>query len=243
MGLLRGLSAAEIVGQLIVTRTQLGWNIRNIVFMGMGEPLDNADEVLQALKVFNDHKGLHYGQQRLRVCTVGIPDGIKRLGALDWKRMDLSISLNATTDEARNHLMPINKRVPLAMLQQALIEYPKRKNFVFGINFCLLPGLNDSREDARRIREFCEPVGRVLVNVIPYNPGSDPLTRTPTEEEIERFIGWLEEEKLAVRRRITKGRSVMAACGQLGNVTLRKKLKDATSPSSLTREARPPSEA
>jgi 23S rRNA (adenine2503-C2)-methyltransferase len=222
MGLLRSLTAGEIVGQVIVARAVLGWKIRNIVFMGMGEPLDNTDELLRALRVLNDHKGLHYGQQHLRVCTVGKPEGIARLGELGWKRMDLSISLNAATDEKRTRLMPINKTVPLAALQRALLDYPRRKSFVFGINYCLLPGMNDSREDATAVADFCRPLGRVLVNVIPYNPGSLPIALTPSEDQITRFIGWLEAEGLPVRRRITKGRSVMAACGQLGNVELRR---------------------
>lgn len=220
MGLLRDLTAAEIVAQVVVARAILGWTIRNIVFMGMGEPLDNTDHVIQALRVLNDHSGLHFGQQRLRICTVGRPDGIARLGELGWKRMDLSISLNASTNEARSRLMPINKTVPLEALQAALIAYPRRKSFVFGVNYCLLPGLNDTREDAKRIAAFCAPIGRVLVNLIPYNPGSVPITRAPEEDEVVRFIGWLEEERLPVRRRLTKGRSVMAACGQLGNLEM-----------------------
>jgi 23S rRNA (adenine2503-C2)-methyltransferase len=222
MGLLRSLTAAEIVSQVVVATAVLGWTIRNIVFMGMGEPLDNTDNLIQALRVLNDSSGLHFGQQRLRVCTVGKPDGIARLGALGWKRMDLSISLNAATDEKRTKLMPINKTVPLAELKRALADYPKRRNFVFGINWCLLPGINDTREDAREVAAFVDGIGRALVNVIPYNPGSEPITRAPTEEEIERFLGWLKEEGLPVQRRITKGRSVMAACGQLGNLELRK---------------------
>lgn len=237
MGLFRDLEAHEIVGQLIVAQAVLGWEISNIVFMGMGEPLDNTDNVIQALRVFHDHKGLHYGQQRLRVCTAGEPAGIAKLGELGWKRMDLSISLNAVTDDQRSWLMPVNKRHPLEELQRALIAYPKRPNFVFGVNYCLLPGINDTRADARKIAEFCAPIGKVLVNVIPYNPGTDPLARMPTEDEIRDFIGWLEEEKLAVRRRITKGRSVMAACGQLGNISLSKELR------MKAREARRSSEA
>lgn len=221
MGLLRNLEAHEIVAQVVVATAVLGWPIRNIVFMGMGEPLDNADNLIRALRVLNDRRGLHFGQQRLRVCTVGRPEGIARLGALGWKRMDLSISLNGATDERRTPLMPINRLFPLEALQRALIDYPKRKSFVFGINYCLLPGWNDSREDARAVAAFCAPIGRVLVNLIPYNPGTYPMTRAPEEDEIARFMSWLELEGLPVRRRVTKGRSVMAACGQLGNLALR----------------------
>jgi 23S rRNA (adenine2503-C2)-methyltransferase len=89
----------------------------------------------------------------------------------------------------------------------------------------LLPGVNDTESDARAIAAFCQPLGRVLLNLIPYNPGSAPLTRAPEELEVERFIGWLRAEGLPVRERKTKGRSVMAACGQLGNPSARRARK------------------
>ena len=85
-----------------------------------------------------------------------------------------------------------------------------------------MPDINDAREHAAGVARFCAAIPRVMVNVIPYNPGSAPLTRKPTPDEVERFLGWLREEGLPVRRRITKGQSVMAACGQLGNVELRR---------------------
>jgi 23S rRNA (adenine2503-C2)-methyltransferase len=111
--------------------------------------------------------------------------------------------------------------VPLAELQAALQSYRPRANFALGVNYCLMPGKNDAPEHAREVAEFCRPLGRIMVNVIPYNPGSVPLTRAPSEAEIESFIAQLRDAGLPVRRRITKGRSVMAACGQLGNVELR----------------------
>ncbi|MEQ8280232.1 MAG: 23S rRNA (adenine(2503)-C(2))-methyltransferase RlmN [Deltaproteobacteria bacterium] len=223
MGLLRNLSVSEIVAQVVVAQTALGWPIKNIVFMGMGEPLDNADHMLHALRVFADRRGLSYSQQRMTVCTAGNPDGLRRLGALRWPRLNVSVSLNAAFDDKRDTLMPINRKHPLAKLQAALVDYPRRKNFVYAVNYCLLPDFNDTREDARAVAEFCAPIGRVLVNVIPYNPGSAPLTRAPTDEEVDRFCAWLQEDGLPVRRRVTKGRSVMAACGQLGNVDLRRR--------------------
>jgi 23S rRNA (adenine2503-C2)-methyltransferase len=137
------------------------------------------------------------------------------------RRLNLSVSLNAVDDRLRNELMPINRRTDLRALQRALIEYRPRRNFALGVNYCLLPGLNDSRDDIRGIAEFCAPLGRVLVNVIPYNPGSIPIARAPEANEVGRFIGWLREEGLPVRQRITKGRNVMAACGQLGNPAVR----------------------
>ena len=223
MGLIRHLTAAEIVSQVVTVRAKLGWPVRNLVFMGMGEALDNADNVIQALHVLADKRGLHYSQERITICTAGHAEGLAKLAALNWKRLNLSISLNAANDDARSRVMPVNRKTPLAELQRILAAYPQRKNFTLGVNYCLMPGMNDARQDAADVATFCKPLGRVLVNLIPYNPGNAPLTRAPEEEEIVRFIGWLREDGLPVRRRITKGRSIMAACGQLGNVELRKK--------------------
>jgi len=223
MGLIRHLRAAEIVAQLLVARHRLGWSVRNVVFMGMGEALDNADEVVRALRILNDPGGLAMGQERITICTVGHAEGIRKLAGLGFKRLNLSISLNAANDALRSQIMPVNRRTSLAELQAALVAYRPRRNFALGVNYCLMPELNDAREDAAAVARFCAPLERVLVNVIPYNPGNQPLTRAPTEEEIERFLGWLREEGVPVRRRVTKGRSVMAACGQLGNVELRER--------------------
>lgn len=223
MGLLRHLTAGEIVAQVVTARTVLGWAPRNIVFMGMGEALDNCDAVLQAIRVLTDQRGLHYSFERITVCTSGHAEGIARLAAQGWKRLNLSISLNAADDARRSQLMPVNRRTPLAELQRILAAYPQRRNFTLGVNWCLMPGFNDARDDAKRIAEFCRPLGRTLLNLIPYNPGNAPLTRAPSEDEVERFVGWLREEGVAVRRRVTKGRTIMAACGQLGNVELRRK--------------------
>jgi 23S rRNA (adenine2503-C2)-methyltransferase len=219
--LLRHLSTDEIIAQLLVARHRLGWPIRNIVFMGMGEALDNAKNVLHALRILNDEAGLAIGQERLTICTVGHVEGIRLLDQQGLKRLNLSISLNAATDSLRSELMPINRRTDLAELQKALMAYRPRRNFALGVNYCLLPGINDTETDARAVAEFCEPLGRVLVNLIPYNPGSMPLTRAPENAEVERFIGWLRAAGLPVRERATKGRTVMAACGQLGNPSVR----------------------
>ncbi len=223
MGLLRHLSADEIVAQLLVAKHRLGWSIRNVVFMGMGEALDNADSVLQALRIMNDEAGLALAQERLTICTVGHVEGIRALDRAGFKRLNLSVSLNAARDGLRSELMPINRRTNLAELRDALASYRPRRNFALGVNYCLLPGINDSREDARAIAEFCAPLPRVLVNLIPYNPGSQPLTRAPDETEVDQFIAWLRAEGLPVRQRVTKGRDAMAACGQLGNPDLRRR--------------------
>lgn len=223
LGLLRHLRVDEIVGQVLVARQILGWDVRNVVLMGMGEALDNYDNVIRAIRIFNDSAGLAMAQERLTVCTVGRVDGIRRLRAEGFKRLNLSVSLNATEDATRDRLMPVNRKAPLTALQAELACYQPRPNFALGVNYCLMPGINDTRQDAARIAAFCAPIPRALVNVIPYNPGNHPLTRAPTDAEVDTFLGWLRDEGLPVRKRITKGRSVMAACGQLGNAELRER--------------------
>jgi 23S rRNA (adenine2503-C2)-methyltransferase len=215
-GLVRDLRAAEIVAQVLGASLALGVRFRNIVFMGMGEPLDNLAEVAQAMAVLRERRGFSYSMERITVCTSGDAAGIRALAALGLKRLNLSVSLNAGRDELRSALMPVNRSTPLDELAAALAAYPSRRNFVLVVNYCLLPGINDGAEDARAVACFTRAVGRSLVNLIPYNPGSVPLAPSPTEEEVDRFVGLLEAEEVPVRRRERKGASVMAGCGQLG---------------------------
>lgn len=111
--------------------------------------------------------------------------------------------------------MPVNRGRGISGLREDLAAYPRRRNFVFGVHYCLIPGINDSREEARGAAAFCASLGRSMLNLIPYNPGSAPIARAPTEEEIERFAAWIREEGVPIRRRTTRGRGIMAACGQL----------------------------
>jgi len=222
MGLIRHLRTDEIVGQLLTAQHALGLPVRNIVFMGMGEALDNYDAVVQAIRIMTDSAGLAIAQERITVCTVGHVPGIRRLSREGFRRLGLSVSLNVAEDAGRGALMPIARKYDLATLQEALADFRPRANFCLGVNYCLMPELNDTAEDAARIADFCRPLGRVMVNLIPYNPGTHPLTRAPREDEIVQFVKWLRERGLPVRRRVTKGRDVMAACGQLGNLAHRR---------------------
>ncbi|MBL9078939.1 MAG: radical SAM protein [Planctomycetes bacterium] len=214
LGLRRNLTAGEIVAQ--VTLQHRGRRPDTIVFQGMGEPLDNLDGLLQALAVLTDRRGLAYAQERLTVCTVGHVPGIDALRELGWKRLGLSLSLTSADDARRARLMPNSVRYPLREIQAALVRYRQRANLALGIHWCLLPGANDHERDAAEIAAFCAPLGRVLVHVIPYNPGTAPIAPAPTEAEVLRFVAHLRAHGLAVRRRVTKGRSVLAGCGQLG---------------------------
>ena len=216
MGHLRNLTPAEIVMQVWVARHVLKWPLRGIVFMGMGEPLDNFDAVATALEVLMDRPAFSFTQEHLNICTVGHVEGIAKLKALGHRRLMLSISLNAGTDEVRKSLMPINNRWSLTELQQALIAYRMRDQQVFIVNYCLLPGINDRPEDINGIADFLAPLGRSVLNLIPYNPGTDPIAKRPDEDCIRTFTDALMARGVIVRRRRTRGSTVMAACGQLG---------------------------
>lgn len=223
-GFARNLTAAEIVAEVVTARARLGWDCRNLVFMGMGEPLDNFPELAQALAVLMDRRGFAYAAERITVCTSGPAGGVTRLAALGLGRLNLSISLNAGDDTVRSRLMPVNRGHGISALADELRRIPRRRNFVLGVNYCLIPGQNDSREDAWRAAAYCRGLGRTLLNLIPYNPGTRPLGRAPTPEEVVRFLGWLEQDGMQVRCRAAKGSSIMAGCGQLGsstNLTLR----------------------
>jgi 23S rRNA (adenine2503-C2)-methyltransferase len=213
-GLRRNLTAGEITAQVVLQHRQQ--RPHTIVFQGMGEPLDNLPGLLGALAVLTDRCGLGYAQEDLTVCTVGHVPGIDALRELGWKRLNLSLSLTCANDAGRARLMPHSVRYPLAAIQQALVGYRQRRNLALGIHWCLLPGSNDTPQDAAQIAAFCRPLGRVLVHVIPYNPGSQAIAAAPTDAQVTAFVGELRARGLPVRRRQTKGRSVMAACGQLG---------------------------
>lgn len=220
-GLVRNLLPEEIVGQYAAARFLLGWDIGNIVFMGMGEPLDNFGGLSGALEVLLDGSGAAFSQEELTVCTVGLPEGIARLRGLGLKRLNLSVSLNAFSDGLRSQLMPVNRGVGLEVLAAALAAYPQRRNFTLAVNYCLIPGRNDGEGAAEGVAAFLAAAaqpGRAIVNLIPYNPGSAPIGRAPTEAEVEAFTGRLEAAGITVKLRSPRGRGLMAACGQLGRV-------------------------
>jgi 23S rRNA (adenine2503-C2)-methyltransferase len=207
------------VAEVVTARALLRWDCRNLVFMGMGEPLDNFPELAQAIAVLSDRRGYAYAAERITVCTCGPAGGVTRLAGLGRRRLNLSISLNAGDDGVRDRLMPVNRSHGLTALAVELRSFPRRRNFVLGVNYCLIPGQNDSREDAQQAAAYCSGLGRTLLNLIPYNPGTRPLSRAPTPGETARFVGWLEQCGMYVRCRAAKGSSIMAGCGQLGSST------------------------
>lgn len=219
LGKLRNLSAAEIVGQLVAARCQFETKIDNVVFMGMGEPFDNFDEVIQAIRVLTDPLGLSLGMSRITISTVGRVEGIRRLASLGWRRINLAVSLNAPNDEIRSQIMPINRVEPMADLRGALLDYPLRTCQFFMIEYVLIPGVNDAPDHARQVADYLRGI-KCCVNVIPYNPRHESPWPAPDEQSVQRFLGQLQEAGQFCKKRETKGRSHMAACGQLGNRTM-----------------------
>lgn len=226
MGLMASLTPAQIVGQWHAARHQLGASPANLVFMGMGEPLDNTDAVLKAIEILTDRSGAGLAMSKVTVSTVGRLDGLARLREAvrqpGWHRLGVSISLNAPNDEIRNQIMPINRAMPMGQLREALLDFPNGTGKPYLIAYVLIPGLNDAMEHADELAEWVKPL-RCMLNVIPYNPRRDSPWPAPEEASVDRFVQRLSERGVFVKRRRTKGRGTMAACGQLGNPAIRRR--------------------
>jgi 23S rRNA (adenine2503-C2)-methyltransferase len=220
MGLQRNLTAAEIVGQVWTARRRYGPGVRNVVFMGMGEPLDNTENVLKAIRILSDQRGLDVAPRYITVSTAGHLEGIYRLARENIPRLRLALSLNAPDDNLRSELMPINRQSGIKRLREALLAFPGSETAAFMLGYVQLPGVNDLARHAAALARFLRGLS-ARINLIPFNPGSDSPFRAPTEAEIARFYGDLSAHGIFVCRRRTKGRDLMAACGQLGKPIFR----------------------
>jgi 23S rRNA (adenine2503-C2)-methyltransferase len=215
LGLIRNLTPGEILAQILVALEENKDALvaqTNIVFMGQGEPLLNFDAVLAACRILQDPTGIGIPAKRVTISTSGIVPGIERLAA-ESERPKLAISLNASNDEQRDALMPINRKYPLAALLEACRKYPLRSWEYLMFEYVMLGGINDSLDDARRVVKLVGPL-KAKVNLIPWNPGDLPY-RESTEESIADFQQFLIERGIATFVRRSRGRDVMAACGQL----------------------------
>jgi 23S rRNA (adenine2503-C2)-methyltransferase len=215
LGLIRNLSAGEILGQILVALDDHHAELKpqtNIVLMGQGEPLLNFDATMDALRIVLDPNALAISPKHVTLSTSGIVPGIERL-AREKARPKLAISLNASSDEQRDQVMPINRKYPLAKLLAACREYPLRPWEHLTFEYVLLGGFNDSPDDARRVVRLLANL-RAKVNLIPWNPGELPYER-PKAERVEAFRKVVAEKGVPVFVRDSRGQDVMAACGQL----------------------------
>ena len=215
-GLKRQMSDAEIVSQVLLGRRELGdgRRVRNVVFMGMGEPLHNYDAVARALVLLTHPKGLDLSKRRVTVSTSGLVRQIDRLGQDFDGQVQLAVSLHAVRDDDRSKIMPINRKHDLAQLTDALKRYPLSKRQRITIEYTLIEGVNDSPRDAREMVELLRGIP-VKVNLIPMNPISASSLRAPDSSHVTRFQDELTRRGLSVFIRKTRGDDVAAACGQL----------------------------
>jgi len=216
LGLIRNLTAGEILAQVLLPleehKAQLAPQT-NIVLMGQGEPLLNFEAVMAAVSIILDPGGIGISPKHVTLSTSGIVPGIERL-AQEKVRPKLAISLNASNDEQRDALMPINKKYPLDVLMEACKNYPLRTWEHLTFEYVMLGGLNDAAEDARRVVRLLAPLKSVKVNLIPWNPGELPYHES-SAERIEEFRRILVDRGMPAFVRYSRGRDVMAACGQL----------------------------
>jgi len=236
LGLIRNLTPGEMVGQVLVPLKEMGEapekkspapesfvadgaeesglaGRTNVVLMGQGEPLLNFQNVMAALRILLDKDGVGLSPKHVTLSTSGIVPGMERL-AKEEVRPKLAISLNASNDEQRDALMPINRKYPLKALMEACRQYPLRNWEHLTFEYVMLGGVNDAAEDARRVVRLLAPLKRVKVNLIPWNPGELPYKES-SGEKIEEFRRILTERGVPAFVRYSRGRDVMAACGQL----------------------------
>lgn len=213
-GLLRNLTAAEIVNQVFAAQGIVANPITNIVLMGTGEPLSNYEAVKTFVQAATDRHGMGFSNRKVTLSTCGLAPMIEKMA--DDKELDasLAVSLNATTDEVRNRIMPINKTYPLARLMQALHHYSKATGKTVTIEYVMFRGVNDSDEDADRLRELLKGLP-CMVNVLLFNPFPGAPFERPDEERVYAFRNILLNHGFVAVVRNSRGKDINAACGQL----------------------------
>jgi len=219
-GLVRSLRAGEILDQILKAQQDLGIRISNVVMMGIGEPLDNLDQVLKFLKIVNDPDGINIGYRHISLSTCGLVPGIDELAKLDIP-ITLSISLHATDDEARSKMMPVNRKYHLHQLIDACHRYQKVTGRRISFEYAVIGGVNDRPEDAERLRSLLTGL-LCHINLIPVNPIEAATYLPPTKKNILRFQERLTNLGLNATIRRTLGSDISASCGQLRHQNLKK---------------------
>lgn len=229
MGLMRNLKTHEIVDQVLQASRELGHDhegklghrLSNIVFMGMGEPFHNFENMIDAVNILTCDYGLGLSGRRITVSTSGLVDKIAEFG--NRTNANLAISLNATTDEMRSEIMPINKKWNLAALMEACRTYPMSPRRRITFEYVLLGGLNDTTEDAKRMIKLLKGVA-AKINLIPYNPHPASPYKRPQLETVYKMQRYLLDRGMNCTVRISKGKDILAACGQLRSKEAEKRL-------------------
>ncbi|MDD4801613.1 MAG: 23S rRNA (adenine(2503)-C(2))-methyltransferase RlmN [Syntrophomonas sp.] len=220
-GFQRNLKSYEMVGQILGSRRELAKRLKlqdnqlitNVVYMGMGEPMLNIEEVLKSINMINDHRGINIGQRHITLSTAGEVKGIQRL-AREKLQVTLAISLHACNNQLRNQLIPLNRKYPLEILMQAVAYYIEYTGRRVTFEYIMLDGVNMGLNDAQAMIKLIKPL-LANVNLIPYNEVNGLDFKRPTPSQIMRFNKWLVEGGLNVTLREERGADIEAACGQL----------------------------
>ncbi len=212
-GFSRNLQPNEIVDQIIAIERETGEKVDNLVFMGMGEPLANLDNVMAAIRIINAPWGLGIGARHITVSTSGLAPQIREL-ADEKLQIRLAISLHGATDEVRNQIMPVNRRYNLETLLAACDHYARNKKQRLTFEYILIENVNDTPEQAKRLGRIARRLG-AKVNLIPYNTVHGLAWSRPSPEQQERFLSILRQHEVAATLRREKGHDIDAACGQL----------------------------
>ncbi|MBP6839534.1 MAG: 23S rRNA (adenine(2503)-C(2))-methyltransferase RlmN [Kofleriaceae bacterium] len=220
LGLTRNLTAGEIVDQVYRARALLAEvapdrRITNIVYMGMGEPLHNYDQVMTSLRILTDDKGVGLSQRRITVSTAGLVPRLEKLGREDV-RPNLAVSLNASSDQIRDEIMPINRKWNIGKLLAAIRSYPLETRRRVTFEYVLLAGVNDAPRDAAQLATLLRGI-RCKVNIIPWNPHPESPYQRPTPDAIDAFQNECKRRGLPTYLRTPRGDDIDAACGQLAN--------------------------
>ncbi len=213
-GLVRNLTAAEIVNQVFAAHDIAGRAFTNIVLMGTGEPLSNYDAVRSFIRIMTDKNGMGYSNRKVTISTCGLAPAIERMADDPDMDASLAVSLNATTDELRDRIMPVNKTYPLSRLMQALHYYCRATANTVTIEYALFKGLNDRDQDASRLMELLSGLP-CMVNLLLFNPCPGAAFERPDEERVYAFRNILLNHGFVAVVRNSRGSDINAACGQL----------------------------
>ena len=215
LGLKRNLTVAEIANQPLQVQHAIGLKrpITNLVFMGMGEPLHNIDNLIPALRICLNENGLNFSHRRVSVSTVGLADRLQKLA--EAVPVNLAVSLNATTEEQRRRIMPITKRHSINALMEACREFPLPRGKRITFEYVMFKGFNDSLEDAERLMHLLKGIPS-KINLIPYNENPDRDIERPDDATVTQFQHYFVSRGVNCSVRVTRGLDISAACGQLG---------------------------
>jgi 23S rRNA (adenine2503-C2)-methyltransferase len=214
LGPVRDLTVHEIVSQVIVARQFLKeTKLTNLVFMGMGEPLDNLENVIQAIRILQSDYTLQFSPRKMTVSTSGFVPKIYELADTGIK-VKLAVSLNSAIDEKRNQIMPINRKYDLSELKKSLIYFRKNSPWRITLEYVMIAGFNLGEEDAKALQKFAGDLSCKL-NLIAYNPVKDLPWKSPSSREAHAFLERMQRLPIAVTIRKSRGTDISAACGQL----------------------------